>query len=57
MFALIITRDMLQIGVRDLDVEAENVVEADLQRIDAGAGPFAGFDGGNVLPAVLADVA
>ena len=45
------------VGFGDLDVVAEDVVEADLERLDAGALALAGFDLGDVLPAVLAEVA
>ncbi len=47
----------MQVGLRNLDVVAEDVVEADLERRDAGALPFARFDLRDVLAAVLAEVA
>ena len=52
LLALVIGRSELQIGFRDLDVVAEDVIEADLERLDAGAGAFARFDLGDVLPPV-----
>jgi len=45
------------IGAGDFDVVAEDVVEAHLERSDAGALALAGFDLGNVSLAVLAEVA
>ena len=47
----------MQVGARDLDVVAEDVVEAHLERLNAGALPLARFDLRDVLPAVLAQVA
>ena len=47
----------MEVGLRDLDVVAEDLVEADLQRVDAGAFAFALFHGGDDLFAVLAEVA
>ena len=45
------------VGFRDFDVVAEDVVEADLERRDAGAGALALFDLGKIGPAVAGDVA
>ena len=45
------------VGFRDLDVIAEDVVEADFQRLDAGAGALARFDLGDILAAVMAEIA
>src|ERR1019366_6399875 len=45
------------IGAGDFDVVAEDVVEAYLERGDAGALALAGLDLGDVLLAVLAEVA
>ena len=47
----------MQIGFGDFDVEAEHLVEANLERGDAGALAFALFHGGDDLAAVLAQVA
>ena len=47
----------MQIGFRDLDVVAEDVVEAHFQRLNAGARALARFDLRDVLPAVAAEVA
>ena len=57
LLALVVRRSKVQIGLRDLDVVAEDAVEADLERGDAGALAFAGFDLGQQLFAVLAEVA
>jgi hypothetical protein len=45
----------VQVGLRDLDVVAEHPVEPDLERRDAGAGPFGDFHLGDHLPPRLAD--
>ena len=57
LLALVVGRRQVQVGARDLDVVAEDVVEPHLQRLDAGALPLARFDLRDVLPAVLAEVA
>ncbi len=44
------------IGFRDFDVIAEYVIEADLQRLNAGARSLARLDLRNVLAAVLPQV-
>ena len=48
---------MVQVGLADLDVKAEDVVELDLERVDAGAFALALLDLGDVVLAVAADVA
>ena len=57
LLAFVVGGREVQIGAGDFDVVAEDVVEADLQRGDAGALALAGFDLGDVLVAVLAEVA
>src|SRR5260370_3958001 len=47
----------MQIGFRDLNVVAKNLIEANLQRPDVGAPALALFHGGDNLFAVLAEVA
>ena len=47
----------MQVGFADFDVKAEDVVEADLERVDAGALALALLDLGDVVLAVAADVA
>ena len=37
LLALVVGRRQMQVGARDLDVVAEDVVEAHLERLDAGA--------------------
>ncbi len=54
LLALVIRRREMQIGVRDLDVIAEDVVEPDLQRLNAGARALPRFDLRDVLTPVLA---
>ena len=48
---------MLQVGLADLNVKAEDVVELDLERVDAGALALALLDLRDVVLAVAADVA
>ncbi len=48
---------MLQVGLADLYVKAEDIVELDLERVDAGALALALLDLGDVVFAVAADVA
>ena len=57
LLALVVGGGQMQVGLGDFDVVAEDVVEADLERLDAGAGALAGFDLGDELAAVLAEVA
>ncbi len=57
LLAFIAGGNQRHVGLRDLDVIAEDVVEADFQRLNAGRAAFARFDGGNILLAVAADVA
>ena len=57
LLAFVIRRSKVQIGLRDFDVIAEDTVEADFQRRDAGAFALAGFDLGQQLFAVLAQAA
>ena len=57
LFALVIRRRQVLVGFGDFDVIAEYVIEANLQRLDAGARPLARFDLRDVLAAVLAQVA
>ena len=57
LLALVVGGREVLIGAGDFDVVAEDVVEADLERGDAGALALAGFDLGDVLLAVLAEVA
>jgi len=42
----------VHIGARDLDVVPEDVIESNLQRLNAGALPFPRFDLRDVLPPV-----
>ena len=48
LLALIVGGRVLQVGLADLDVKAEDIVELDLQRIDARALALALLDLGNV---------
>ena len=57
LLAFVIGGREVQIGVGDFDVVAEDVIEADLERLDAGALPLARFDLRDVLAAVLAEIA
>ena len=57
LLAFVIGGRQVHVGVRDFDVVAEDVVEADLERLDAGARAFARFDLGDVLAAVPAEIA
>ena len=47
----------MQVRLGNFDVVAENVIEADLQRLDLCARTLARFDLRNVLAAVAADIA
>ena len=47
LFAYVIRGDEAEVGPADLDVVAEDAVEADLQGCDAGLGPLALLDGGD----------
>ena len=57
LLTLVIRRRVMQIRFRDLDVVAEHIVEANLQRLDARPRALAQFDLRDVLAAVAADVA
>ena len=57
LLAFVVGGREVQVGARDFDVVAEYVVEAHLERLDAGALALAGFDLGDVLAAVPAEVA
>ena len=57
LLAFVIGGRQVQIGAGDFDVVAEDVVEAHLERLDAGALALARFDLRDVLLAVLAQVA
>ncbi len=57
LLAFVVGGRVLQVGLADLDVEAEDVVELHLERVDAGALALALFDARNVVLAVAADVA
>ena len=57
LLALVVRGREMQIGLRNLDVVAEDLVEANLQRGDAGAFALALFHRGDDLLAVLAEVA
>ena len=45
------------VGLGNLDVVAEDIVEADFQRLNSGAGPLALLDLCDILPAIAADIA
>ena len=47
----------MQVGLRNLDVVAEHLVVANLERCDSGALPLALFHRGDNLPALLRDIA
>ena len=49
LLALVVGRDLGGVGVRDLDVVAEDLVEADLEAGDAGAGDLLGLEAGDPL--------
>ena len=55
LLALVVGRHGVKVGLRDLDVVAEDAVEADLQRADAGARALAVLHLGDDLPARAAD--
>ncbi len=57
LLALVVGGGQVLVGLGDFDVVAEDVVEADLQRLDAGAGALAGLDLGDDLAAIAAKVA
>ena len=57
LLALVVGGREMQIGLGNLDVVAENLVETDLERTDGGALALALFHGGDDLLAVLAEVA
>jgi hypothetical protein len=44
LLALVIGGGEVLVGLGDFDVIAEHIIEADLQRLDAGAGALASFD-------------
>ena len=56
LLAVVVRRDVVQVRLGDLDVVAEHAVEADLQRVDAGARALALFHLGDHLLARSADV-
>jgi len=56
LLAFVIGRSELEIGFRNFDVVAKDVIEADFERVDSGAFTLAFFHGGNDLLAVLAEV-
>ncbi len=57
LLALVVGGDGLGVGLGDLDVVAEDVVEADFERADAGALALAFFDRGERLTAAAAELA
>src|SRR5207237_7237106 len=57
LLALVVGGRQMLIGFGDLDVIAEDGVEFDLERANAGALPLPLLDGQNVLPGVVAQVA
>ena len=57
LLTLVVGGREVQVRLRNLNVVTEDIVVADLQRSDSRALAFAGFDLGDVLPAVLAKVA
>ncbi len=57
LFALVIGRRQMHIRLGDFQIIAEDVVEADLERADAGAGPLALLDLGEVGFAVARNIA
>ena len=57
LLALVVGRRQVQVGLRDFEVVAEDGVELDLQRADAGALALALLDLRDVLLAVAAEVA
>src|SRR5258707_224413 len=57
LFAFVVGGSEMEIGFGNLHVVAENGVEADFERIDAGAFAFALFHGGDDLFGVLAEIA
>src|SRR5258706_9159423 len=57
LLALVVRGRMMQIGLGDLNVIAEDVVELDLERVDPGALPLAGLDLCDVLLAMATQVA
>ena len=57
LLTLVIRGRVVQVGFRNFDVIAENVVEANLERLDSRAAALPRFNLGDVLAAVAADVA
>src|SRR5262245_66543685 len=57
LFALVIGRDAIFIGVADLDEISEDVVEFDLERRDARAPALTSLDGGDVTLAAASQAA
>src|SRR4029077_5951509 len=57
LFALVVSRREMHIGLRNLDVVTEYLVIANLERRDSGAFPFALLHRRNRLPALLSDIA
>ena len=57
LLALIVGGGQVLVGLGDFDVVTEDVVEADLQRLDAGAGAFASLDLRDDLAAIAAEIA
>ncbi len=55
LFAVVVVRHVVQVGLRDFDVIAEHTVEADLERSDAGARALALFHRGDDLAPGAAD--
>ena len=53
LLAIVVLRNQVKIRFGDLDVVAEDSVEANLQRSDSGSLAFADFDGGEICLAVL----
>src|SRR5581483_1432648 len=56
LFALVVGRGQVQVRLGNFDVIAENIVEANLQRLDAGSTPLTRLNLGDILPSVAAQV-
>src|SRR5256885_8532532 len=57
LLALVVVGHQMEIGFGNLNVEAKDRIEFDLERSNAGALPLALLYGQNVLPRVVAEVA
>ncbi len=57
LFAFVVLRSQMQVGLRDFDVIAKNRIKFHLQRCNSGALPFALLDLSEKLLAMAAEIA